>query len=184
MPTKRFSTRSTRPMPCSPPNLLSSVSSVAGERFSPSTATASPFSKRLRHSRLFGRFSGERCASTNSGGSAEGSSRTCPRRRCRRFASSRERRFTSFVRGDRNLVLLRHRRSASSRELEIPLRHGAITGGPAGARSSRARSAPGRCLCRSRHARRRRHRASRAISTWRLAISGRAMEVPSRYWPS
>jgi hypothetical protein len=25
---------------------------------------------------------------------------------------------------------------------------------------------------------------ARAISIWRLAISGRAIEVPSRYWPS
>ena len=39
-------------------------------------------------------------------------------------------------------------------------------------------------LCRWRHDRPRRRPTCRAISIWRLAIRGRAMEVPSRYCPS
>ena len=45
MPTKRFSTRSSRPMPLARPSSLSCVSSVAGDSFLPSIATASPRSK-------------------------------------------------------------------------------------------------------------------------------------------
>ena len=43
MPTKRFSTRSTRPMPLSRPRSLSLANSVAGDSFLPSRLTASPF---------------------------------------------------------------------------------------------------------------------------------------------
>jgi hypothetical protein len=45
MPTKRFSTRSSRPMPLAWPSSLSLASRLAGESFSPSIETASPRSK-------------------------------------------------------------------------------------------------------------------------------------------
>jgi hypothetical protein len=45
MPTNRFSTRSSRPMPFSLPSSLSLVSSAAGDSVLPSIAVASPRSK-------------------------------------------------------------------------------------------------------------------------------------------
>src|SRR5262244_670465 len=42
MPTKRFSTRSSRPMPCARPSVLRAASRVAGESRLSSSATASP----------------------------------------------------------------------------------------------------------------------------------------------
>ncbi len=47
MPTKRFSTRSSRPIPLSWPSWLSLVSRPAGVSRSPSTATGSPASKSM-----------------------------------------------------------------------------------------------------------------------------------------
>ena len=47
MPTKRFSTRSSRPMPLALPSAFSRVSSVAGDRRSPLMATASPRSNSI-----------------------------------------------------------------------------------------------------------------------------------------
>ena len=45
MPTKRFSTRSSRPIPLSRPSSFSRVSSSAGDKRSPSMLTGSPRSK-------------------------------------------------------------------------------------------------------------------------------------------
>ena len=48
MPTKRFSTRSTRPMPCLPPSLFSVCITPSGESFLPFTATQFPSRNRAR----------------------------------------------------------------------------------------------------------------------------------------
>jgi len=50
MPTKRFSTRSTRPMPLSRPSSLSLANSVAGDIAAPSRLTASPLAKPMEMS--------------------------------------------------------------------------------------------------------------------------------------
>ena len=47
MPTSRFSTISSRPMPFSPPNLFSLRITSLAFIFSPSTATGTPFSKSM-----------------------------------------------------------------------------------------------------------------------------------------
>jgi hypothetical protein len=90
MPTYRFSTRSTRPMPCFPPRALSRASSFAGPSFFPSTVTGIPFSNPT--STYSGR-SGAACGdfertNMSSGGSDHGSSRIPPSKlMCRRFRS-------------------------------------------------------------------------------------------------
>src|SRR3954468_8045859 len=80
MPTNRFSTRSSRPMPLSWPSWLSFASRVAGDSFSPSIETGSPRSKPISITvALSGASSGEMVRWwTYSGASAAGSSSTFP----------------------------------------------------------------------------------------------------------
>ncbi len=59
MPTKRFSTMSTRPTPCLPPSLFSAFITPSGESFLPFTATQLPFTKSsVTNSGLSGASSG------------------------------------------------------------------------------------------------------------------------------
>src|SRR4029453_585530 len=80
MPTKRFSTRSTRPMPCSPPSRFSRVRSAAGPSRSPSTATGSPRSNAISSVRGTSGAASGSLVSWNilAGGSAHGASSTPP----------------------------------------------------------------------------------------------------------
>jgi hypothetical protein len=72
-------------------------------------------------------------------------------------------------------------RSASVRLLKVPVAPGRDDLDVGVERiGATARSGPGHCPCRWRRGRRRRRRSRAAISTRRLEISGRAMEVPSR----
>ena len=109
MPTKRFSTRSSRPMPLSRPSSLSLASSVAGDSFLPSIATASPFSKSMV---MTVGLSG---ASSGSIGARIDVVRHFLRRVLQHLALGRgvqevgvdrERRLAALVLGDRDLVLL------------------------------------------------------------------------------
>ena len=78
-------------MPLALPSSLSLVSRVAGDIFTPSTATGSPFSKSITISvTTSGASSGEIVRiCTYSGGSTQGSSRTFPsEEECSRFAST------------------------------------------------------------------------------------------------
>ena len=85
-------------------------------------------------------------------------------------------------------LLLRNKRSSPrGRETARGTAHRATARSPpapARARRRSVRSAPGRCPCPSRRGRWHRAFSSCAISTMRLAISGRAMLVPRKYWPS
>ncbi|OPX61308.1 MAG: hypothetical protein A4E30_00952 [Methanomassiliicoccales archaeon PtaB.Bin215] len=96
IPTKRFSIRSTRPMPCWPPRKLRWAKSWAGVIFSPSTATALPFLNSISmYWGLFGAFSGDLVRTyISSGASAKGSSRIPPSNEmCSRLRSDDQGRF-------------------------------------------------------------------------------------------
>ena len=92
MPTKRFSTRSMRPMPLSRPSSLSLASSVAGDSCLPSMATASPFAKPIVIvGRLVGRLLGRDGALSRRSPAprSPGSSSTLPsEEECSRLAST------------------------------------------------------------------------------------------------
>ena len=63
MPTKRFSTMSTRPTPCLPPSLFSVFITWSGVSFFPFTAVQSPFTK---SSSTYSALSGASSGSTES----------------------------------------------------------------------------------------------------------------------
>ena len=158
MPTKRFSTRSTRPTPCSPAICVElREQRRPGRARSPSIATASPFSNSISITRgSFGRFA--RIA------------RALEHRRV--GLAPRILEHAAFVAGvqqvaidrvrlvrrrlDRDRVLLRVLdQLAAALELPLAPRRDDLDA-RAGSDTRRARSGPGRCPCRSSRARSRR----------------------------
>ncbi len=174
-------------MPLSWPSSFSLVSSAAGDSVSPSMATGSPLLEvDGDDGRLVRRVLGRDGALVDELGRLD--RRVLQHlplgRGVQQVGVDAERRLAALVLGDRDLVLLGEveQRLAA---LEVPFAPGrddldvglqrvvaeleadlvvALAGGAVG--------------------RPRRRRPCAAISIWRLAISGRAIEVPSRYWPS
>ncbi len=129
MPTKRFSTRSMRPMPLSRPRSLRAASSEAGDSFLPFSATASPLRNSISISvAASGASNGETerwC--TYSGGSLHGSSSTLPSEdECRRLAST-EKGASPCLSFGTGIWCFSANSMRSVRDLNDQSRHGAIT---------------------------------------------------------
>ena len=174
MPTKRFSTRSSRPTPCRPPSSLSRVSSAAGDSASPSTRhRVAPLEADLDVLGRVGRVLGVPGALVDVGRRLLGGvlEHLALGGGVQEVGVDREGRLAALVPGDRDLVGLGELEQLGARgQVPLPPRRD-HPDRRVRARRRRARSAPGRCPCRWRRGRWRRRRSPRRSrrGAWRSA---------------